>query len=172
MIKRFYAGIGSRETPKSLREDIMDLSSMLESLGFWLRSGGAEGADLFFESGVVENAQIWVPWQSFNEKQRFEKHTYKVIGASDREANLSVNKYHPNGMNLRDGARKLMARNYRQVIGKDEPNSEFIICWTEGGLVTGGTAQAIRIAQDFKIPVYNLFNLSKQEILNKINANN
>ena len=37
----------------------------------------------------------------------------------------------------------------------DDP-VEFIICWTPGGKVTGGTGQAIRIAKDLDIRVFNL----------------
>ena len=39
----------------------------------------------------------------------------------------------------------------------DQPVS-FVVCWTPGGEVTGGTGQALRIAADpqYNIPVFNL----------------
>jgi hypothetical protein len=36
------------------------------------------------------------------------------------------------------------------------PNSKFVVCWTPGGLLKGGTAQAMRIAHAYGIPVFNL----------------
>ena len=32
----------------------------------------------------------------------------------------------------------------------------FVVCWTEGGLLKGGTAQALRIATALNIPIINL----------------
>jgi len=34
--------------------------------------------------------------------------------------------------------------------------SDFIVCYTENGKMKGGTAQALRIAEDYKIPVFNI----------------
>ena len=50
-----------------------------------------------------------------------------------------------------------MARNSYQVLGRnlDDP-VEFVICWTPGGSGSGGTGQAIRIAKDYQIPVFDL----------------
>ena len=74
---------------------------------------------------------------------------------------LSFFKYHPNWDNLSQGAKKLMARNACQVFGitGDQP-VDFIICWTPNGEITGGTGQALRIAKDFNIPVFNLGSMS------------
>jgi hypothetical protein len=67
--------------------------------------------------------------------------------------------YHPNWRKLTQKARLLIARNGAQVLGPDlgSPVS-LVVCWTEGGLLTAGTAQALRIANDRKwqIPVVNL----------------
>lgn len=35
--------------------------------------------------------------------------------------------------------------------------SKFIVCWTRDGGATGGTGQALRIADHYEIPVFNLF---------------
>ena len=61
---------------------------------------------------------------------------------------------HPYWKNLRQGARKLQARNSHQILGCDlETPSSFIICWTKNGSGKGGTGQAIRIANYYNIPV-------------------
>ena len=61
-----------------------------------------------------------------------------------------------------------MNRNYRQVRGLDEPDSEFVICWTHDGTDVGGTGQAIRIANHYGIPVFNMFDKNATEILREI----
>ena len=69
----------------------------------------------------------------------------------------SVNHYHPNPEALSVGARKLMARNYCQLFGAS-PESEpsgFVVCYTSDELASGGTGQAIRMASDANIPVFN-----------------
>ncbi len=67
-------------------------------------------------------------------------------------------------MALSLAALKLMARNSYQVLGRDlKSPSEFLICWTPDGYLTavertdgtGGTDQAIAIADFYRIPVLN-----------------
>jgi hypothetical protein len=158
--KRYYAGIGSRETPLKVQRQMTSLAEMLEGYyGFTLRSGNADGADQAFARGVNVNADIWLPWKNFNEAFRKVKplHNYREPSAYDMEAEASVNVFHPKGPSLGPLARKFMARNYRQVIGLDEPNSEFVIAWTPDGKPVGGTAQAIRIAKKYGITYVNMF---------------
>ena len=51
-----------------------------------------------------------------------------------------------------------MARNCHQVLGQDlKTPVDFIVCWTKDGGESGGTGQALRIARDLNIPVYNLY---------------
>lgn len=57
------------------------------------------------------------------------------------------------------GARRLQARNSHQILGWDlNSHSDFVICWTKGGKGNGGTGQAIRIAKDYNIPVFDCGN--------------
>lgn len=157
---RYYAGIGSRETPKEIQAEMTKLGHMLEACGFTLRSGNAEGADQAFALGVEKNAQIWLPRENFQKEFRLKvkpQHDYRVLSDYDIEAITSVESFHPAPHNLSKSGCLFMARNYRQVIGLNEPNSEFIVCWTPGGLLTGGTAQAMRIAKNHKIKVLNMF---------------
>ena len=64
------------------------------------------------------------------------------------------------GNRLSEAAMKLMSRNAYQVLGESLRNPvDFVICWTKDGKASGGTGQAIRIAQDNGIPVYNLKNI-------------
>jgi hypothetical protein len=162
---KYYAGIGSRKTPPNILKEMKLLASQLEERGWWLRSGGAGGADESFADGVEEKAEIWLPWEGFV-KTPNPLHTYRIISSDDEESFQSISKYHPRPKSLSKSGESLMARNYRQVIGN--PNSDFIICWTPNGEICGGTGQALRIAKDKKIPIFNMFFDSREDILNKI----
>ena len=172
---KFWAGIGSRETPEEIQDMMTEIASYLEDIGYILRSGNAQGADQAFAKGVKRAAQIWLPWMEFNQwfSLSHSEHKYAVINPDDEDAYSSIEKYHPKPKSLGHAAIKLMARNFRQVIGRDnESNSEFVICWTKGGKPVGGTGQALRIASDHNIPIYNMFNLTVEQILNQIHKLN
>jgi hypothetical protein len=147
---RYYAGIGSRETPLEIKEKIKVVVEHLNSLDYTLRSGGAPGADTFFEE-FAEKKEIYLPWREFNGN---DSPLYRPI----KESMEMAMKYHPNWYRLSVGARKLMARNCQQVLGQNlNLPVDFVVCWTKDGGKTGGTGQALRIADDLNIPIYNLF---------------
>ena len=130
------------------------LAVKLEQLGYTLRSGHASGADTAFARDV-RNADIYLPYHGFREKERNPLHRYIVVDEHDEEAVQSL-AYHPAPSKLKPVAVKMMRRNFRQVIGRNAPNSQFVLCWTPGGKPVGGTSQAIRIAKAHNIPVFNL----------------
>ncbi len=73
---------------------------------------------------------------------------------------------HPNPSALTQGALKMHARNIAQVMGYQlNTPSDFVICWTPGGLEQGGTRTAIVFAKENNIPVYNLFNDGVEELI-------
>jgi hypothetical protein len=146
----YYAGIGSRETPIELKEKIKIIVEHLNQKGYILRSGGAEGADSFFEE-FADKKEIYLPWRGFNGNQ-------SLLFNPSTEAFLMAEEYHPNFKMLSYGVKKLMARNCHQVLGQDlKTPVDFIVCWTKNGNINGGTGQALRIAKKLNIPVYNLF---------------
>ena len=169
---KYYTGIGSRTAPDHVLRVIMYLSKRLSQYGYVLRSGNAEGCDQAFAGGILGNmAEIWLPWDGFNKdfQDEFPDMDYKLVSDDDWEAIDSVEKYHPSPENLSEAGKLFMTRNYRQVVGYDgEPDSEFVVCWTPEGRPIGGTAQAIRIAEDRSIPVYNLFNMTSEEVIKEI----
>jgi len=170
---KFYSGIGSRETPWEVCGHMTYLATILEDMGYTLRSGNAEGADQAFASGVEKNAQIWLPWDNFNRdfQDSHPKHTY-ITNKWEKESLGSVDEFHPAPEKLSVNGVLLMARNFRQIIGLNEPDSEFLICWTPRGEIRGGTGQAIRIANSKQIPIYNMFNLTPNQILSEIEKRN
>lgn len=147
---KFYAGIGSRETPLSIKPQIERVVMYLNSREYILRSGGAPGADTFFEE-YADKKEIFLPWRGFNDN-------LSELYIPTIEAFEMAEKYHPGWFSLSSGAKKLMARNCNQVLGEDlNTPVEFIVCWTRDGKASGGTGQALRIAEDLKIPIYNLY---------------
>ncbi len=148
-----YAGIGSRETPFDICKLMTKTARKLDRLGFTLHSGGAEGADVAFEVGASKK-RIFLPWDGFNNK-RVDGVSYTVPPFNDE----LVNKYHPAAHNLKQGGLKLMSRNSYQVLGTDLNSPvDFVVCWTKDGKASGGTGQALRISEDYKIPIFNLKN--------------
>lgn len=149
---KYFTGVGSRETPKELAPFISDIVSFLYTKNYILRSGGADGADSFFEAGVPEGKlkEIYLPWKEFN------KNKSPLYHISD-EAKKLASQFHPVWEDLSYGAKLLHSRNMYQVLGANlnEPSS-FLICWTVGGRMKGGTAQAMRLAVNYKIPIFNL----------------
>lgn len=153
-----YAGIGSRETPDDVLDQMYTLGILFATLGFVLRSGGAEGADETFEAGadlVDGKKEIFLPWRGFRDRED----GILLTGSIERQAEKIAQTYHPAWERLSRGGRALQTRNTPQVLGPtlDTP-SDFIVCWTRDGKASGGTGQAIRIAEAYGVPVYNLRN--------------
>lgn len=152
-MKRYYTGIGSRETPRNVLNFMTELATKFEAANYILRSGGAPGADTAFENGVdnVNNKEIYLPWKNFGDS----KSPYYEIGI---DALKMAENYHPAWDRCSEAAKKLHARNCYQVLGVDlNTPSEFIICWTKNGEASGGTGQALRIALDHDINIINLY---------------
>ena len=155
----YYAGIGSRSTPTEILDLMTDIAVKLNSKDYVLRSGGAHGADQAFENGAGVNKQIFTPWPGYN--------GYNQQFIIPQQALQLAEEHHPNWKRLGSGAKLLMARNCQQILGPnlDDP-VEFVICWTKDGCykdeqrsnITGGTGQAISIACNNNIPVFNLKN--------------
>lgn len=160
---KIYAGIGSRKADNHILSLIIEIGKYFALRGYILRSGGADGCDMAFEHGcdlVHGKKEIFLPWENFNDN-------HSSLFKLDRQAYQMAEKYHDGWHYLSNGARKMMARNMYQVLGKDlESPVKMIICWTSDGCEngklttknTGGTGQAIRVASDYEIPVINIKN--------------
>jgi len=141
---KLYAGIGTRERklPKHISILMTKISVKLEQLGYILRSGHASGSDKSFELGVkcTENKEI-----------------FRAKHATLDSINLA-SKYHPYWDNCDLYARKLHGRNAMIILGDflKKPVT-FVICYTPDGKHSGGTGLALNIAEDNKIPIFNLF---------------
>lgn len=148
---RFYAGIGSRKTPIEICKLMQRIAFSKCIEGIWLRSGAADHADSSFEAGAGMLKDIWLP------KPGYKGRTFGRIFTHDGWE--MARKYHPKWHRLTLYDKCLHARNSHIVLGEnlDRP-VEDVICWTEDGTAMGGTGQALRIAEDYNIPVHNLHN--------------
>ena len=150
-----YAGIGARETPESILALMRGIAAMLAERGYTLRSGGARGADTAFEyaTPVLVKMEIYLPWNGFEGKAD----TMRATPAQLATARSIAEKYHPNWIACTEGAKKMHTRNVMQMLGlRCKDPSSFVVCWTRDGKFTGGTGQALRIAEGYNIPIYNL----------------
>ena len=169
MITRFYAGIGSRRTPANICELMQQLGQKLALKGMILRSGAAEGADKAFEEGCdnVQGAKQIFQMSSWYERNpaiiKTKCFTNAYLDEWEKAAQITAQN-HPSYLYLKPYTKRLHTRNCFQVLGWNlqEP-AEFLLCWTADGARTaaetskdtGGTGQAIRIASNYGIRVYN-----------------
>lgn len=138
-----YAGIGSRETPGDILDVMYRLGDFFSRKKFILRSGHAKGADRAFEHGEkYGRKEIFVAAQSPYHPRWYEH----------------AAKFHPAWERCSPWAQDLHARNSGIMLGEnlDSP-VDFVVCWTKDGKASGGTGQALRIAKEYNIPVYNLY---------------
>ncbi len=141
---------------------MVEIGSYLEENKYILRSGGAMGSDSAFEDGVKSHLRkdIFLPWKDFNRNKSSLILNESTELESDKAWALAK-KFHPRWKSLTENRKKLMARNSFQVLGEfidPADKSDFLVCWTNEAKYVGGTSQAMRIADYYKIPIYNLAN--------------
>lgn len=138
-----YAGIGSRKAPVPMLRLAYGIGRMYAIDGYTLRSGGAEGMDRAFERGV--------------DFERGSKEIFTMNNGYDDWAWKVTERFHPAPYKLTRSGFLLHNRNAKIVLGNDGDDPvDFVICWTQDGGLKGGTAQALRIAQHYDIPIFNL----------------
>ena len=150
---KYLTGVGSRETPQSILDQIYDIAVEFALKGWTLRSGGANGCDSFFEAGFKDAnglAEIYLPWKKFNANA---SSLYEITP----KALALASQIHPAWHACSDAAKRLHARNCYQVLGQnlDKP-SDLLICYTSEGQEKGGSATAIKLARKYNVPVVNL----------------
>lgn len=158
-----YAGIGSRETPSDVLEQMTNVAKELEQKGYTLNTGKTfnnkeEGADKAFSDGTTRK-NLFTP-----ENQ----------GSRLREQAIAK-EIHPNpsALEKKPGGLRLMARSTNQVFGDDlNTPVDFVLFYTADGLETsrpqGGTGQAVEMAIRKGIPVINMANPEWRSNLNNI----
>jgi hypothetical protein len=152
---KYYAGIGSRETPQDIQDLMKKTAEWLDANGWTLRTGACKGADQAFAVGTIQNCVLCIPWYNYEREFVIGAATLganvEILSNDNKEAFESVKTFHPAPEKLGASIRKLHARNWMILRG-----AKFVICWTPDGKETGGTGQGLRIARDLGIPAFNL----------------
>ena len=150
-----YTGVGSRSTPQEIGILMYKLAQKLGEKGWVLRSGGAEGADTFFQEGwfsadreLFTTAEIYIPWAGFNNLfhgQWDAVYSLTELGNKTKAEEIA-SEIHPAWDKCSRGAKALHTRNVYQVLGNNLASpSNFLICWAEvdkQGKPKGGTRTA------------------------------
>lgn len=132
---------------------------------------GPKGADDLRTTPALERQMIsWLPWDGFNGRSRALGACYRLPQDSGvyEASGVIACTYHPLGKKLEASkAYPFMRRNGYQVLGPSLSSpSNFVLCSTpdacvDGGhttRLTGGTGQALRIANAYSRPIFNLEN--------------
>jgi hypothetical protein len=161
------AGIGSRETPDRILKLMTDIGIFCLESDIHVYSGHADGADWAFEQGAQKNCTAFLPWEKFNDHLISDANL--VVIKPNEESIAITKRFHPRPQLLLDGALRLMCRNAYQVLGEDLKSPvDLVICWTKDGRASGGTGQALRIAEEYNIQIINLYFWHKQMAVKEI----
>ena len=182
---RFYAGIGSRETPEDILALMYRLARVMGNEGWTLSTGGAKGADEAFFSGALASdqpkAEIYLPWKTFR-PDHTDPSCEPVIDCvpeyvvsthpSDKAIALAklnwVSSSDPESSrrwdSMGDGFKALHGRNMEVILGSGlNAPVDLVICWTKNGMPMGGTATALSVAMDKEIEILNLRNQAARD---------
>lgn len=176
----YYSGIGSRQTPQHIIDNMIITAEWLATEGYILRSGNANGADVAFGIGcdsVNGSSEIYLPYKNFNGGCRNSLHVSNkriLKQATQIMKTLKPKTYTWNAKNT-----PYHQRNVFQVLGVNlNTPSKFVICYTATGAESeheiltmqdsSGTSTAIVLADRLGIPVINMFNANWLEKLEHI----
>lgn len=153
-----YTGIGARDVPHKYVEGMRSVAMHLSKYHqYTLRSGGARGCDTVFQEGCASvngEMQIFLPYNNFN-GNRVDNKVFLCDNTNSKALEIAKH-FHPAWNKLSDKGVQMMVRNVYQVLGINlDMKTDFIVCYTKNGEITGGTGQALRMAEHFDIPVFN-----------------
>lgn len=166
-MQKYFAGVGSRETPKNIMELMIRLGRTATDLGYKFRSGDAYNADKAFWYGVQQSkkfedigAEIIIIEDGFRGRTTDEKifYDYSKLSQDIKDQCMEIAKgvrgsFH--GLNEMGIA--LHSRNVVQIKGLDlKSNVDILFLYAplnRNGRVKGGTATAHDLAVKEEVPV-------------------
>jgi len=173
MKKKYVTLVGSRDMPSDVKGLLGEVGGRLAMDGFHGRSGFADGADIEFFKGYLNEGLAslftnYMPWWKFrsNEEPLWHvtevKDTFKLVpSAYLTDATEIASGIHPAWHRCTRGPRALHTRNVCQVLGDDLATpSKVLYCYVgkvdKHGDPTGGTRTAWMLAKKYNIPCRNL----------------
>ena len=172
-MNNYYAGIGSRRTPKSILDVMKEISKNLAKDGWILNAGAAPGAGQAFVEGALAvggKVNLFLPWSTYEKKwvSKLRGNIDITIFNPERDiaAVKSVYNFYPAAKNFKRHVFALHACNYLILC-----NARFVVLYTSKGRIIGGTGQAIKLAKEYNKNIFNLGNKKDlQEIINGLNG--
>lgn len=184
--KGWLTGVGSRDTPADVRLIMRLFAAVTYSMGYRWRSGGADGSDEAFESGVLDHPhyqrgtclddltlEIYLPWNGFQPIpggpiKKYQDFARGYIDSSKlpswEDAQELATFIHPLGdaLRARPGIFSLHSRNMFQPLGRDLLTpSKYLYLFAkptkDGKHVEGGTRSAHYLATYHRIPTINFY---------------
>lgn len=169
---KYYAGIGSRKTPKEILLREQRIAEKLRDKGYGLRSGHAKGADQAFERGSIGgNNEVIKPsknfeWQSdlpgYNKYINYDENLEDDKLYKEILQQILTERHYKNLMNSNPYVQKLILRDMQQILGDPQGTnpSKFVLYSApqKGEDVLGGTGYATKLAKERGIPTFNLMN--------------
>lgn len=155
-MKRYYAGVGSRETPPHVLELMENIAKELEKNNFYASTGCASGADSAFRVGCSKPRVYTCRGPehgidpSHYDNYWMTEHIIKELLGESRYNNMS------------SFAKLAHRRNCYQVLGDDLSTPvEFTLLYAKpnksGDVVLGGTVTAFKLSKCFDIPIFNFY---------------
>lgn len=163
-----YAVVGNRDTPAGALALAKDMAAKLASRGFTARLGGMDGLDKTIADALTPQAyELQLPWKNFG---GFESKT----SYSSPEVMAIAKHFSDTWDTLKLPIQGFLGKNVRVLLGeKTKSIAMFLVVHSEDGAEhirevtsrTGSVGHAIKIANHFNIPV---FNLQKQDALTRL----
>ena len=155
--KRF-AGIGARRIPRAQAKVMRNACMIYACAGHAAHHGGANGADKACDNGyriiAPNNLEVFIPYDGYN--AFYIKQPEVTLGTSDAAYKIAKD-HHPAWDRVSSIGKQLHSRNSHIILGHDlQSPVDFILCWTPDAKIVGGTGQALRIAKNYNIKVFNL----------------
>jgi len=151
-----YAGIGSRETPKEVLDQMREVAMELSYKGYILNTGDAKGPDKAFSSVSPSN----------------KTNIFTTKDSTDTTRAIAK-EIHPNPSALSEYSLDLMARNTNQVFGENlDTPVDFVLYYAKPSnnpiRPQGGTGQAVEMANRKGIPTINMMDPNWRSKLNVV----
>lgn len=155
---RPFAVTSNRDVPDSIKNRAIELTRTLVNKGHTARVGVLDGLEAMVNSAVTQNTECHIPFRGFAQSE-------SKFNFSTPEC-LAIARHFATGFDqLKPAIQSFMGKNVRLILGnKNQSLIQFLVCYTEDGAEstkevtsrTGICGHAIKVADYYNIPVFNL----------------
>lgn len=149
----FYTGVGSMDTPPAYLKYLSEQAKILKASGYVCRTGDAKGADAAFREAAEDKHIIFD--RSLPQPDKVTALARKVC-TGWCYLNPAKRRHYVAGIYQVFG--RLQKSRPKFVLYYSKPNDDYATNPLPWNNVRGGTEIAVRIAIEYDIPVFNLYN--------------